>query len=324
MPTTKVRRRRIRWKRVFFVFVLLMFFVAASAGVAAYAFLNIFHNPATVVSTMASQPDRTHSDKQLNILLLGVDDGDYGNSDSDARHSDTMIVANVNLENAAVNLLSIPRDTKVLIPGHKGYDKITEACFYGGPSLAVRTTEDFLNISIDHYILINWQAFIDIVDILGGVDLYVEHNMDYEDPYANLSIHLSKGYQHLNGQKAGEYVRFRHDELGDIGRVQRQQVFLKALSEQMFRLGTIAKLPSLVKALKQHVQTDMKPMAMVKLANALKGFKTGTLHCEMLPGNFATIGGLSYWEPDKIQTEQLVQKMFALPSAKPDNISYNK
>ena len=76
------------------------------------------------------------------------------------------------------------------------------------------------------------------VDILGGVDLYVERNMNYDDPFANLSIHLTKGYQHLDGQKAGQYGRFRYDELGDIGGVQRQQRFLKALSDEMFRFGS--------------------------------------------------------------------------------------
>lgn len=301
-------RRRIRWSRVLVVVVVLAAFLSAAAAGAVYVWNRFTEHPA-----VASQSQGTTTlaedklNKRINILLLGVDDGD---DQSKVQRSDTMIVASINPEDGAVNLLSIPRDTKVSIPGYKGYDKITHAYAYGGAPLAVRTVQEFLNIPIHYYVAADWQGFIKVIDILGGVDLYVEQDMSYQDPYADLDIHLKKGYQHLDGGKAGQYVRFRHDELGDIGRVQRQQRLLKALSDQMFQVGTVFKLPALTSTLQQYVSTDMSIFTMVKIANSIKDEPASALKAEMVPGDFATIDGLSYWIPDKEQTRQVVERMF--------------
>ncbi|MDU2063729.1 MAG: LCP family protein, partial [Sporomusaceae bacterium] len=225
--------------------------------------------------------------------------------------SDAMLLASVDLTQKNVHVISIPRDTRVNIPGHKGLEKINNAYFYGGSTLALKTLEDFLHISIPYYMTAKWQGFIEVVDILGGVDLYVEHDMDYEDPYANLAIHLHKGYQHLNGEQAGEYVRFRHDELGDIGRVERQQKFLKALSEQFWRAETIVKIPYLVSAVHRNLEMNMSIATSLQAANVLRGLKSGQFVAEMLPGNFATIDNISYWEPDKTQIKLLIERAFA-------------
>jgi anionic cell wall polymer biosynthesis LytR-Cps2A-Psr (LCP) family protein len=133
--------------------------------------------------------------------------------------------------------------------------------------------------------------------------------MHYEDPYASLVINLTKGYQHLNGSQSGQYVRFRSDELGDIGRVQRQQRFLKALTEQDLQLSNIWRLPMLIREIDQYVATDITGVQMIKLANNLKKFKSANLVTEMLPGNFATIDGLSYWVHNKEQTRLMVERV---------------
>ncbi|MDF2569092.1 MAG: tagU [Sporomusa sp.] len=305
------RRRKIRWDRVLILLTMLLIAVVALAGATVYAYLNIVRTPPTaqvVKSTTQRQPETLNN--RVNILLLGVDDKDHENPYDLARRSDTMMVASISPQEGTVNLLSLPRDTKVTIPGRKGYDKLNHAYAYGGAELTRSTVEQFLHIPINYYVVIDWQAFIKVIDILGGVDLYVEHDMNYEDPYANLDIHINKGYQHLDGEKAGQYVRFRSDELGDIGRVQRQQRFLKALAKEMMQVGTILKVPALVNTLNQYVETDMSAMTMVKVANSLKSFSSSNLNTEMLPGDFATIDGLSYWVPDKEQTKLLVETMF--------------
>jgi polyisoprenyl-teichoic acid--peptidoglycan teichoic acid transferase len=305
----KTTRRKIRWARLFLVLFVLLVVVITITGAASYAYFTLF-NP-SVVSGGASASKTTDTiNKRINILILGLDDGDVDQATAPKR-SDTIIVASINPQDSTINLLSIPRDTRLAIPGQKGLDKITHAHAYGGPQLTKRTVEEFLNIPIDYYIEADWQGFMKAVDILGGVDLYVERNMNYEDPYANLSIHLTKGYQHLDGQKAGEYVRFRHDELGDIGRVQRQQRLLKTLGDEMFQIGTVFKLPALVSTLRQYISTDMSAFTMLKLANTVKGFSDKGVHAEMLPGNFATIERSSYWVPDKEQSKQLVENLFS-------------
>lgn len=164
--------------------------------------------------------------------------------------------------------------------------------------------------------MIDWQAFIKAVDILGGVDLNVEHAMNYDDPYEDLSIHLSKGFQHLDGQKSGEYVRFRHDELGDIGRVQRQGLYLHALESQMLQTGTLLKLPALAATLYGYVHSDMDIFTMVKLAETLKDVEPENLHTAMIPGDFATIDNLSYWLPDMANTKKMVANMLAVSPTK--------
>ncbi len=302
-------RRRIRWSRVLLLIVVLASLLATLAGAGLYAYNTYYTSPAPTTAQAITLRPADKFSKNINILLLGVDDGDV-TAKTNARRSDTMILASINPETGAIKLLSIPRDTQVAIPGKKGLDKITHAYFYGGPQLAVNTVEQFLDLPVNYYVAIDWQAFIKVIDILGGIHLYVENPMNYEDEYADLRIHLTKGYQHLDGEKAGQYVRFRNDELGDIGRVQRQQRFLKALSDEVLQIGTLVKLPALVNTVSQYVDTNMSMFDLVKLANSLKGFENGTLQAEMLPGQFATIDGLSYWVADMEQTQQLLDRMF--------------
>lgn len=301
------KRRKIRWTRVILLLVFLITVLTSFSWAAVYTYKKFTSTP--VVATKMEERKRIEPvSKYINILLLGVDEGDNEHPGA-PRRSDTMIVASIDPEAGKVNLLSIPRDTKAAIPGHKGTEKITHAFFYGGPNLAMRTVEELLEIPIHHFVVIDWQAFIETIDILGGVDLYVENNMNYEDPYANLAIHLVRGYQHLDGSQSGQYVRFRSDELGDIGRVQRQQRFLKALTEQTLQFGNVLKLPKFVQIIKEHITTDVSGVEMLKLANQVRKIKSGEVSAEMLPGNFATIDGLSYWVHNKEQTKQLVERM---------------
>lgn len=300
-------RRKIRWSRLILLLVILGLIIASLCWAGMYVYKKITSTPAVspaVETTKLPEP----VGKNINILLMGIDDGDNENPGGPQR-SDAMMLISINSENGKVEILSIPRDTRVQIPGHKGAEKITHAFFYGGSELAIRTVEDLLQLHVNHFIVINWQAFIKTVDLLGGVDLYVESNMNYEDPYANLEIHLTKGYQHLDGNQAGQYVRFRSDELGDIGRVQRQQRFLKALVDQIMQASTLLKMPKFMNTMDQYVTTDISTFKLLKLANNLKSFRSGCLHTEMLPGKFATIDGVSYWVHDQEQTNQLVERM---------------
>ena len=309
MSSRRPPRRKIRWTRLILLLIMLAAIVTSLSWAAIYTYKKTSSVQALSTTVETDKPSESAS-KYINILLLGIDNGDLENPGSPQR-TDTMMVLSISKEEGTIHLLSIPRDTKVTIPGHKGSDKIAHAFFYGGTDLAKRTVEDLLQLPIHHFMVIDWQAFIKTIDQLGGVDLYVENNMHYEDPYANLEIHLSKGYQHLDGSQAGQYVRFRSDELGDIGRVQRQQRFLKAFTEQTLQVSTLLKLPAFLRTYEQYVTTDITGYEMVKLANQLKSFRTGNLYTEMLPGNFATIDGLSYWVHDQEQTRLLVERILA-------------
>lgn len=295
-------KRKVRWGRVFLVLLLITLLITSLTGIAVYAWNAIVHpaRPAEK-SAMETLPDSFSN--RINILLLGLDDGDKTVPGS-PQLSDTIMVASINSEDSSISLLSIPRETKVTIPGYKNSEQIMYAYYYGGPDLAVRTAADFLHIPIQHYIAVNSSAFVNVVNAFEGVNLYVENDMDYEDPYAGLSIHLKKGYQHLSGEQANHYVRFRQDELGDIGRMQRQQRFLKVLSGELFQVNTILKLPYLLNTFDKYIQTDMKLLTLIKLTNTLKGFKEANFSADMVPGKFAVIGDTNYWITNKEQVRQ--------------------
>ena len=147
------------------------------------------------------------------------------------------------------------------------------------------------------------------------MDLYVDKDMRYEDPYAKLKIDIKHGYQHLDGEKSGQYVRFRSDELGDIGRVQRQQKFLKALGLQMFSLENITKIPKLLSTAKQYIETDMDTVTMLKAARSFNIMSDNNIRSNirsgMLYGNFydSPSSGISYWRANRADIEKSLKEV---------------
>ena len=263
------------------------------------------------VPIVAADEDMTSDEtlnKRLNVLILGIDDGDNEFKDAPKR-TDVMLLASFDPVKNDVAILSLPRDTRVKIPGNQGLDKINHAYAYGGVPLAKKTVANLLMVPIHYYVLLNWQGFIEVIDTIGGIDYYVENDMDYEDPYADLSIHIEHGFQHMDGKKAGEYIRFRNDEMGDIGRVQRQQRFLKALASEMFSIGNVVKVPTLINSVEKHLKTDMDFLTMVKAANSFKVFGGEKVRAQMLYGDFQTINGVSYWVTSQDKTEQTLKEL---------------
>ncbi len=171
------------------------------------------------------------------------------------------ILASLFPEERQVKLLSIPRDTRLLIPGH-GNDKVNHAHVYGGINLVKSSVQEFTGIPIDFYVETNFQGFIKMIDILGGVTLNVEKKM--YTPLEN--IDLEPGLQTLNGYNSLAYVRYRDDGMGDIGRIARQQKFIKVLAENTIRTSNITKIPELVDELKKYVKTDLSIMDMITYA----------------------------------------------------------
>lgn len=292
-------------KSRFWAKLLLVLFVVGSLTGAAV----LGHNMALYGSLWGPG----ESGNRINILLVGIDDGEIANPRNSPHRSDSMLLLGVHKGTGAVSMLSIPRDTRVAIPGHSSSDKFGHSFAYGGVDLTIATIREFLKVPVHYYVVADWQGFIRVVDALGGVDLNVEADMNYEDPYANLKIHLKKGFQHLNGQQAGQYVRFRHDEMGDIGRVSRQQKFLKALATQAIRPGNIIRLPQIIKILGESVQTNMTPWSFQKIFVALPSLKNNKIQSDMIPGNFANVGGVSYWAPDQGETRKVVERLFIAP-----------
>ncbi|MBR6301321.1 LCP family protein [bacterium] len=247
--------------------------------------------------------------RKQNILLLGVDSN---GADSDlwvGTRTDTMIVFNIDPKTKTMNAISIPRDSKVYLPRGMGIQKINAAHAIGGVKMTIKTVEDTLGIHIDKYVMIHDDAVREIVKAMGGVDIYVEKDMHYNDYSGKLHINFTKGKHHLTEKDAVEYLRFRHDALGDIGRTQRQQWFLRGLMADLQKPETIAKLPKIIAITKKYVKTDMSAYEMTQYAALAKGFDMDNVEIAMLPGAPNKHGITSYWILDPEKTQDVVDRL---------------
>lgn len=241
-----------------------------------------------------SIPDTVDKGKPVNILFMGIDDRENKNNS----RSDTMIVASLDPSTQKMVMVSIPRDTRIKTTLGRS-EKINSVNYIKGADAACKVVSNLLNVPINYYVVTNFAGFGKIVDTLGGVDLDVETNMVHKD--VSYSINLKKGHQHLNGDQALQYVRYRDPNTADIGRTQRQQKFLKALAKQMFQAKTILTLPELIPEISKQVKTNIPANDMLYLAKLAKDIDTSTINAQTLPGYPYTdpSSGASYWEPDR-------------------------
>ena len=282
--------RRQQKRRIWLWVVMLFVFIAAAVAGALFASSSLFDK-----NTNSQQKDNMLVAKdKTTVMIMGIDE-----RDDDVGRSDTLMIATLDPKKHQAALLSIPRDTRVRIKGN-GFDKINAAYAYGGHKLTQDTVENFLGTPMDHYVTINIQAFQRIIDAIGGIDIDVEKRMFYEDPWdddGGLVINLYPGPQHMDGKTAITYVRYR-DEEGDIGRIERQQKFMKALMEKVTSPSIILQLPSILREVLRSVKTDLSFRQLMELAGSLKEAQTNGLKTEMVPGRPLYIEGISYWIPD--------------------------
>ena len=276
-------------------------FFGVGAGVA-----NLIHEPQTTAAEEKEEP--VQEGHRTNILVLGVD----ARSGDDRSRSDTMMLVSIDPQLNKAAFISIPRDTRVDIPGSY-YDKINAANYEGGPRLAVSTVEDLMDINIDNYVEMDFKGFKSIVDILGGVTVNVPKRM-YKP---SEDIDLRPGEQHLNGKQALALVRYRGYVMGDIDRTAQQQEFIKAVVNEMLKPQTLTKLPKLAKEGLKYVDTDLTFKDMIKLASYAPGFSSESVITQTLPGSFYDrrdeYGNIvqSYWEVDQTAMDNLLDNLFS-------------
>ena len=281
------------------VAVIVVLLVLAGGGVFAYA----QHIQKTMQSTIIKQeklnPALKAAEplKPFTMLLLGAD---YRKGET-AYRTDTIILAKIDPVKRKVWMLSIPRDTKVLIPGH-GYNKINTAHALGGPELTVKTVEDFTGVPINHYMEVNFQGFQGAVHALGGVWVNVPHAIN-DKKAASQSVHqraakIPAGYQLLNGEQALTFVRTRAFADADISRMKDQQIFFKAVADQMSKTD-VTKLIRVINAVAPYIQTDMSLMQIMKTAVALKDAGSANLYTATIDGE---------WKSPYIYTDATLKK----------------
>ncbi|MGB9976126.1 LCP family protein [Thermovenabulum sp.] len=297
-------------KRYFKVFIAIILFFALSFGSGFYfTYRNLLSNQNTD-GEQDSVLQEAEKNGHVNILLLGLDAGTIGADEKHNRYrSDTMMLFSLDLKEKKVNVLSIPRDTRVVLPG-EGFQKINAAMAFGGPDLAVDVVSKLLNVPVHYYVTVNYEGFKKIVDAIGGVEIEIDRRMKYDDNAGNLHIDLKPGLQVLDGEKAEQFVRFRHYPEGDIARVRAQQKFLKATAKALLQPANILKIPKLIQIVQENVKTDISPVNLVKLANFARQLKEEDVETYTLPGTGQYIGGVSYFIPEEEKVKELVNAIF--------------
>ncbi|QGG50035.1 LCP family protein [Lysinibacillus pakistanensis] len=192
----------------------------------------------------------------VSILFVGVDDSENRGQGSDNSRSDALILATLNNKTKTIKMLSIPRDSYVFIPKVGYEDKITHAHAYGGTLATIDTVEKLLNVPIDYYVRMNFNAFIDVVDALGGIEAEVPYKLHEKDEFDRNSINLQPGLQHLNGSQALALARTRKQD-SDIERGKRQQEILTAIINKVASVSSITKYDDVIRALGDNMKTNM-------------------------------------------------------------------
>jgi len=246
-------------------------------------------------------------DKPLTILVLGVAPEYKYYRQRAAENfrglSDVNLLVRLDPVTKRVNVLSIPRDVYVRIPGY-GWYIINHANKYGGPDLAKQVFTEFTGVKIDGYIAVSVEAIRNGVDALGGINVCVEKPMQYTDIAAKLNINLQAGCQRLDGPAAEGYLRFRYDALGDIGRIQRQQTFFKALKDQILTPAGLVRLPKAIATVEQNIRTDLSRDQIASILGFLG--QQPELVSLLTPGRFG-----QGWEVDRAALDKLIARYFS-------------
>ncbi|MGV8083177.1 MAG: LCP family protein [Coriobacteriia bacterium] len=304
-------RRRARKKRVVaIVGVTVLVLLLASVG-GAYAWMKSLESKMQAGITK----DKAAVDKQLatpepakayNMLLLGTD----GREGEENYRTDTILVAHVDPETKHIWIISIPRDTKVTIPGH-GTNKINAAYTYGGAALTIETVKNLTGMDINYYMEVDFEAFKKAVDALGGV--WVDVPVAINDKQADgtpkkTASKIAAGYQLLDGDHALTFVRARHQFSDqDFSRMKNQQLFLKALADQIAQTQSITKIPGLVSGVAPYITTSMSLTDMIKAAKALMGAGSSSIYTATLTGTWKS----PYIYPDMAVMQKLTDAIEA-------------
>jgi LCP family protein required for cell wall assembly len=272
--------------------------------------------PAAIINrdlTVAWTPERQFTDKPhvINVLIMGCD-ADYEEHNwrpvvikGAQTRSDAILMAQVDFDRRTIHALTIPRDTAVRIPGRRGIHKINAAHMFGGPALAKETIRSVFGIDTDYYLTLDFDGFKKVVDAIGGVDLTIRRNMDYDDNWGNLHIHLRPGYQHLTGNQAMGYVRYRHGD-NDLMRSTRQHEFLESVRDRVKNPTTLMKLPDVLNAIADSIKSDMSQDQLLTLINFARQLPKENIEVATLP----SIEGPSFVYVKVAESAEVIRKMF--------------
>lgn len=238
--------------------------------------------------------------ERINILLLGSD----ARTPEHNGYTDSITILSIDKKTKEIFLLSIPRDTMVQIPG-RGVGKINSAYAYGDINTTKIAVENFLNVRIDYYALVDFTSFKEMVDTLGGINMYVEPHISAVRP----ELHGKTGMSRLTGSEALVVLRFRQDSESEGGRMKRHREAIKAITDEILKPSNILKLPTILNQLRQNVKTDIPPVETTVIEKLIVGFDIDNAKIEVVPGNYTNINGENSMIPDMNKTEAIILEL---------------
>lgn len=304
------------WKVLLVVLILLLAFAASYAYYIYYAGKSAVEN-AYVADSREKSALRDESVQPLtdniSIMIVGIDDSEKRSQGEGNSRSDALLVATLNNSEKSIKLLSIPRDSYVYIPSVGYKDKITHAHAYGGIDSTRETVEGLLNIPVDYYFRVNFDAFIEIVDALGGITVDVPYEINELDENDKRTVHLKPGKQEVNGREALALARTRHQD-SDVERGKRQQMILEAIADKATNVTSFTKYADVLAAVGNNMQTDMTFTEMKSLfAYLQKGMPA--IESLSIKGNDDMSTGIYYYkiiDDSLLKTRQTMQKHLGL------------
>jgi LCP family protein required for cell wall assembly len=311
MVDPRIRRMRRRRRLVMSVIVLVTVLVAGA--VSAYAYVRGLEKKINRVTledpelTSMLQENTTPPGEPFYMLLLG---SDRRPGEKWAR-SDTLIVARIDPKARKIQMISIPRDTRVMIPG-RHMDKINAAPSWGGPKLAIQTVKDFTGLPISHYLALDFNGFKQVVNAVGGVWFDVKERIEPDggSSWTRKNAVIEKGYQKLDGYHALVLARARHQYAdGDFSRMRNQQALLKALAKQALAFKNVFSAPAIIQAVSDNLDTDMTTSELVTLVQQFKGVQDADIEAGTMPGSNAFIDGLSYVVANESKFDAMIARM---------------
>lgn len=311
---TKNAKKKFRILKIFLLIILILA-ISVGSFVIYSGYKNGWGLSSMLVTLAGHDEDTLKNLDELKVLLLGV------STDTTAVLTDTIMVGSYNPKLQKASLLSIPRDTFVGKNEEtaNSYNKIN-ALYQTSPDKILNAVNDLTGLGLQYYVVVDTEALIKLVDTIGGVEFNVPIDMDYDDSSQNLHIHLKAGVQVLDGEKAENLVRFRHNNDGssypssygdnDVGRMRTQREFITQVVKQTLQAKNIMKIGEILDIAYKYIQTNLTLSIMKDYAPYAIQFNTENLQTGTVPGTNAKINGLWFFKADKAKTKELVSQMF--------------
>lgn len=304
----KVKKRKKKRKKLRLLLIPLFVLILGTTVYGANLYLkaqHVFNKSFTPVDASGKRDTAVNPlEDNFSMLFIGVDDSQHRDQQGHSR-SDALILATFNKEQKSIKMLSIPRDSYVYIPAKGVETKINAAHAAGGPKATMDTLENLLDIPVDYYVRMNFNAFTEVVDTLGGIEANVPYPITESDSGDHKgAIHLEPGLQTLNGEQALALARTRkHDS--DIQRGERQQEILKAILKKATSAGAVTKYSSVMEAVGDNMTTNLQFSQLKGFINYMTSDNGVNIETVKLKGSDSYIGGVYYYQLDPTSVDEV-------------------